>query len=43
MMNTNDLVISTQGLSKSYGDIHALKTRISTLIESLGGYYAECY
>jgi ABC-2 type transport system ATP-binding protein len=25
-MNTNDLVISTQGLSKSYGDIHALKS-----------------
>ena len=24
-MNSNDLVISTQGLSKSYGDIHALK------------------
>jgi ABC-2 type transport system ATP-binding protein len=26
MMNTNDLVISTQGLSKSYGDIHALQS-----------------
>jgi ABC-2 type transport system ATP-binding protein len=24
-MNSNDLVISTQGLSKSYGEIHALK------------------
>jgi ABC-type multidrug transport system ATPase subunit len=25
-MNKNDLVISTQGLSKSYGDIHALQS-----------------
>ena len=26
MINTNGLVISTQGLSKSYGDIHALQS-----------------
>ncbi|MGE5123037.1 MAG: ABC transporter ATP-binding protein [Acidobacteriaceae bacterium] len=25
-MNTNDLVISTQGLSKSFGEVHALKS-----------------
>ena len=25
-MNSNELVISTQGLSKSYGDIHALQS-----------------
>ena len=25
-MNTNDLVISTEGLSKSFGEVHALKS-----------------
>ena len=25
-MNSNDLVISTEGLSKSFGEIHALKS-----------------
>src|SRR5512139_2995772 len=25
-MNSNDLVISTEGLSKSYGEVHALKS-----------------
>ena len=25
-MNSNDLVISTEGLSKSFGEVHALKS-----------------